>query len=103
VNWPQVHCLERRKRILVGLASDRRFERLRHSVERKRSPADRLASSRNGKNGHMGDAKQRRREPSPSGKSDRLPDFIFVRDKAPEAAGGDIPKGDDARVERWRR
>jgi hypothetical protein len=51
----------------------------------------------------MGDAKQRRREPSPSGKSDRLPDFIFVRDKAPEAAGGDIPKGDDARVERWRR
>jgi hypothetical protein len=57
----------------------------------------------------MGEAKQRRRERSPSSKSDRLPDFIFGRDKAAEAAGGfvlagmlvtDIAKGDDARAQR---
>jgi hypothetical protein len=36
----------------------------------------------------MGEAKkQRRREPSPSGKIGTLPHFIFGRDKAAEAAG----------------
>jgi hypothetical protein len=36
----------------------------------------------------MGEAKkQRRREPSPSGKIGTLPHFIFGRDKAAEAVG----------------
>jgi hypothetical protein len=43
----------------------------------------------------MGEAKkERRREPSPSGKIGTLPHFIFGRDKAAEAAGVSENKSD---------